>query len=102
MEKEQSALISFINMHAHKAVILKDTRCVQITKYRESGIPLDVTLKKWSMQYIVNNYDVEDKLTQWVLNQLNTYNPNKEIVIGLEFENKKLLTHVIKLEKDDD
>lgn len=101
MQKEQQALINFINLHAHKASISKNEKCVYLTKYRESGIPLNVTLDKLKEEDIIKNYDLNHRLTQWVLEQLKTYDPHKEIIIGLDF-GEFLLTHVIKLEADDD
>ena len=102
MEKERGALLNFINLHAHKASIDKFNKCVYITKFQESGIKLDVVLDKLSQDDILNKYDKDNTLVQWVLNQLNTYNQEKEVIIGLEFPNEVLLTHVIKLEMDDD
>lgn len=101
MDKEQSALLNFINLHAHKAHIDKNRRCVYVTKYNEQGIKLDIKLTKLDQDKIVQNYDVSNRLIQWVLNQLNTYDQNKEVIIGLEFDNGNLLTHVIRLAQDD-
>lgn len=102
MEKEREALLNFINLHAHKASIDKVNRCVYITKFHESGIKLDVVLDKLSQDDILRKFNKNSTLVHWVLNQLNTYNQDKEVIIGLEFSNEVLLTHVIKLEMDDD
>lgn len=101
MQKEQEALKNFINLHAHKATICKHEKCVYLTNYRESGIPLNEVLSKLKEEDIIQKYDLNHKLTQWVMNQLNTYDPQKEVIIGLDFGDF-LLTHVIKLEADDD
>ena len=102
MERERQALLNFINLHAHKASIDKVNKCVYITKFQESGIKLDVVLEKLSQDDILTRYNKDNMLIQWVLNQLNTYNQDKEVIIGLEFSSDVLLTHVIKLEMDDD
>jgi hypothetical protein len=96
MEEEQRELNSFINLHGHKAKILKE-RCIYLTKWSRQGIDIDVDLSRCSMEDICSIYDTESHLTQWTLNQISTYNPEKEVVVGLEFDGGKILSHVIRL-----
>jgi len=100
MEDEQSALISFIKLHAHKAVIHNE-RCIYLAKYDPSGIPLSVVLDRYSYENLLQSFDKESRLNHWVFKQVQTYDVNKEIVIGLEFSKSKILSHVIKLIPDD-
>ena len=102
MEVQRKELLSFINIHAHKAIINKNNRQVHIAKFSEKGIPLNVELDIWTQDEIVNYFDMDNHTTRWVIHQLQTYNPEREIVIGLEFQNKTLLTHVICLQKEED
>lgn len=100
MEEEQSALKSFINLHAHKAVIHKE-RCIYLTKYEPTGIPLNVVLDRYSFDNLLHSYDKDSKINHWVFQQVQTYDIDKEIVIGLEFSKSKILAHVIRLIQDD-
>ena len=100
MNEEQSALISFINTHAHKAVIHNERR-IYLAKYNDSGIPLDVVLDRYSYDNLLHSFDKESRLNHWVFKQVQTYDVNKEIVIGLEFSKSKILSHVIRLIQDD-
>lgn len=98
MEKEQAALMSFVNLHGRKAQI-SSARQIHLVKYNESGIPLDVTLECLTLDDVVKHFDTNDRRIQWVLNQIQTYNTDKEAVIGLQFPERIILSHVIRLKK---
>ena len=99
MEEEQKALQAFVSMHAKKASI-KKYRCAHLTEYKKTGIPLNVALEEFSIENVQNTFDCDNKLVQWTLNQLTTYDYDKEIVIGLMFPNNTLLTYVVRLFPD--
>lgn len=101
MDAEQKSLINFINLHAHKATLHSDRR-IHITQYNKDGYPLNTVLKVLSIDDIINNYDTNNKLVHWVIRQVSTYDVASEVVIGIEYPNKSLLAHVLKIIKDED
>lgn len=102
MNHEQEVLMSFIKLHGHKAKINKNERCIHLVNYSASGIPLHSSLTIYNMDEMLTNYDLNSKLVQWVLNQMNTYDIDKEVILGIVFSNSNILAHVVKLIRDDD
>ena len=102
MEEKRIALNAFVNLHGHKASLNRNARQVYITKFRDAGIPLNIELDTITREDITKEFNLEDYTTRWVITQLNTYDPDREVVMGLEFENNTLLTHVIRLAAEED
>ena len=97
MQEEQAALNSFVQLHAKKAV-LSPERYVYLVHHSAGGVPLDVTLERFTIQNVLEmkqRFDAESRLVQYMIHQMNTYDPQKEIVIGLIFSRSNVLAHVV-------
>ena len=93
--KVEQALISFVNVHARKVEVSND-RCVYLAEYNENGVNVDVVLKQYTIEQIISNFDTNDQLIRWLIQQIQTYNVKKEIVLGLIFSKSEILAHVIR------
>lgn len=101
MEREQEELRRFINLHASKAALSAERR-LHLATWSASGVPLDVELATWSVEDVFRAFSQESMLVRWTMRQLQTYDVDREIVIGLDFGDGKLLAHVVRLVPDED
>lgn len=95
MEREQKALNAFVHMHAHKATQPKDTRVAHLAHFHPSGMPLDTVLTQYTIEDLASVLDCETHLSRWLMRQVQTYDLDKEHVVGLLFENGTALAHVV-------
>lgn len=100
MENEQSALTAFVQVHAPKAQLHKE-RCAFLTQYKENGISIDTVLERYTLDKITRMFEI-NPLTRWLINQMQTYDPDKEVIIGLIFSQENILAHVVRLKVDED
>jgi hypothetical protein len=102
MEQEQDALKHFINLHCNKVALSKE-RCLHYTDFKESGVSLNVKLETMDQEEFRSKMDMTNPLNQWVMNQMTTFDPDHEILIGLRFRHSFVLSHVVRLKpKEDD
>jgi hypothetical protein len=100
MEEEQHALNAFVQLHAPKAELHKE-RCVFLSNHHSSGMQLDTVLTRYTLQQVIDYFD-RNTLTMWLINQIQTYNPDKEVIIGLIFTQSSVLAHVVTLKVDEE
>lgn len=101
MEREQEELRNFINLHACKATLSQERR-IHLMDWSPAGTALDAELAVFTIDDVLKSHNAENTLVRWTLRQLQTYDVDKEIVIGLNFGSDKLLSHVIRLIPDED
>ena len=101
MEYEQEILRNFMQLHAHKIKLNTSTRCLNFIRVaKQNGtIPLDVKFETLTAEILVQSYNMNDIRNRWVFKQLSTYDPAKEIIIGIDFEGI-FLSHVVKIVKE--
>lgn len=99
MEEQQKALNSFVQVHANKLAIRKDKRVAHLVNYSVSGIPLNITLTQYTLEDLreANILDDSSPLVHWLFQQIQTYDIDRENIIGLIFDKKTVLAHVVKL-----
>ena len=100
MEDEQRALTAFVQLHAPKAQLHKE-RCAFLTQYISNGISIDTVLERYTLDQITRMFEM-NHLTRWLINQMQTYDPDKEVIIGLIFSESNVLAHVVRLIVDED
>lgn len=108
MEQEQKALTAFVRLHGSR---LKGTssndRVAHLVEYSSAGVPLDIPLSPYSVEDVVGRFDTESHPVRWLIKQMQTYEPSSSAVLGLIFNEKTVLAHVIqcgspKTDADDD
>ena len=106
MEKEQHELLSFVKLHANKARITKD-RCAHLVEFKNGRIPIDCTLTTMTHDDILLYFSDKDKnkspldkpLVRWLMQQIATYDNDKEVIMGIIFSEEIVLAHVVKKSK---
>ena len=96
MEREQKALNAFLKLHGHKAQI-RDERCVHLTEYAET-MPLNISLTQFSPENVISFFNMQMRPSQWLMQQVSTYDTSKERVVGLIFSKDVVLAQVIQLD----
>lgn len=99
MEEQRKALDSFVQVHANKLTIRRDKRVVHLVNYSPSGIPLNITLTQYTLEDLREARILDDSspLVHWLFQQIQTYDIDREHIIGLIFDKKTVLAHVVKL-----
>ena len=97
MEEEQKALYSFVHLHANRLRDrpAKDPHVVYMAPFSPVSMPLDITLEPYTVDEIREAFDTNSTLVRWLLRQVETYNPEREIILGLIFDKTRVLAHVI-------
>ena len=104
MADEQPVLDSFVRLHANRLPECSSERVCYLVEHR-SAIPLNVPLTPFSRENIVERFDTDSTTVRWLLNQLTTYDPTRESILGLVFRDDHILTHVVRrggLREDED
>lgn len=98
MEFERKALESFVSVHADRILTnlpsVKE-RIVILAPYSTQGVPLSVDYEMYDAHGFQNKFNTESRLVQWVLEQMHTYDTERQLIVGLWFSTDTVLTHVI-------
>ena len=49
----------------------------------------------FTMQNVVDEFDTESELVRWLLNQMSTYDPGRQTIVGLVFDASTILSEVL-------
>jgi len=52
-------------------------------------------LVAFTRENVVEEFDVESELVRWLLNQMSTYEPTRQCIVGLAFDKSTILTDVL-------
>ena len=97
MELEQQALDAFLRVHIAKARDAPDDEAgVLLVDYRESGIPLEATAFFHTREDVIDRFDTNSPLVLHLIKQIEDQDPNTNVVMGLVFDNQRVLAQVIK------
>lgn len=95
MDTEIRELNAFVNIHAHK-VPRSMNRVVHLARQHDNSLALDASFQAYTVDDINREFDRSQTLVQWLLKQISTYNIDKEVVLGIIFQNGTILAHVVK------
>lgn len=52
-------------------------------------------LVAFTRENVVDEFDAESDLVRWLLNQMSTYQPTRQCIVGLVFDSKIILSDVL-------
>ena len=52
-------------------------------------------LVAFTRENVVEEFDVESELVRWLLNQMSTYEPTRQCIVGLVFDNSTVVSDVL-------
>ena len=99
---DSAKVADVLKVHAHKIIGHGDktTRCVFLLLAEEDGtVNLEATFIKHSAEDCVDGLDTNKRSVQFLMNQVTTYNPEKQILAGVKFKNGEVLCHVFARKK---
>lgn len=100
MEDERRKLSMFIQFHAHRPELDQDRRCAHLARPDADGcVPMDVKIEKMGVEELKEALNLGSEATPPVLflmNQLKTYDPEKEMIMGLIFSRDCALASVVR------
>lgn len=53
------------------------------------------SLVAFTRENVVEEFDVESELVRWLLNQMSTYEPTRQCIVGLVFDKTTILSDVL-------
>ena len=90
----------FINLHGKRIVNEPIQRVAYLAKFSENGMSLACEINAYTLEYIVNNFNVESPLVRWIIKQIQTHDMyNGEQVLGLIFDKNTIHSEVIKMKR---
>ena len=93
IEDMRRNLATFLSLHAQKAC--KTTDRVVFLQYYSDTMPIDMPLLVFDQNDVLTELDKESELVRWLLNQMRTYNPDCQRVVGLIFDKQHVLSEVL-------
>ena len=108
MNFEQQQLQTFVELHASR-LLRQDTsvspppgksgiRGAYLAQFSLTGISLNVPLTFYTVDKIMlgdGALNTSSGLVRWLLQQIKTYNPEKQVILGLIFDESTVLSHVL-------
>lgn len=94
MQDTQRELDNFAKLHAPR-VKLSDERCIYLARKTEDHIPLDVHLEPFTLEDITAQLDVNTRPVQWLIRQLQTYDVQKQVALGILYTKGEVFAHVV-------
>ena len=49
----------------------------------------------FTRENVIEEFDVESELVRWLLNQLSTYDPTRQCIVGLVFDKTRIISDVL-------
>lgn len=95
MEEERRIFHTFMGVHAHKAP-LRDERCAHLMFRSAASSTILDPLITLTRDEILQELDSSSELVRWLLNQVSTYDPSCQRVVGLVFDTKTVLSEVLR------
>lgn len=100
MERERRLYKTFLAMHAGKARPT-DHPVAHLQFYSET-MPLDAPLLALTREDVVDALDPDhSELVRWLLEQMRTYDCTKQCIVGLVFDERTVLSDVLRYTGDD-
>ena len=105
MEAERKIFHSFLAMHAHKASTTKEPIahlqfCDATYGSADAGstatIPHGAPLIALTRDQVMIELDASSDLVRWLLQQMNTYDPTTQRIVGLVFDRRTVLSEVLR------
>lgn len=56
---------------------------------------MSAPLVAFTRENVVEEFDVESELVRWLLNQMSTYEPTRQCIVGLVFDKSTILSDVL-------
>ena len=94
---DSAKVVDVLKVHAHKLMRHEDTatKCAFLLFAEENDtVNLDATFIKHCVEDCIESLDTNKRSVQFLMNQVTTYNPEKQILAGVKFKNGEVLCHV--------
>ena len=95
MEEQRRRFRGFLELHAHKAVTTEEP--VAHLQFASDTMALDAPLLQLTREDVLEALDPEgSELVRWLLEQMRTYDCTRERIVGLVFDEKTVLSEVLR------
>ena len=96
MDVEQRALEAFVKLHGHKLKgVTRNEPTAFLARYGVNGVALEAKVTAYSVNNVINDFDTSNTTVQFLLHQMQTYDPRTSHILGLIFSESSVLAHVI-------
>ena len=96
MEERRRAYSAFMTCRAtHVAPTEEPVAHLQFFDPSERASHMTGPLVAFSRDNVVAEFDVDSELVRWLLNQMSTYEPTRQCIVGLVFDPRTILSDVL-------
>ena len=90
-DDKRRAFRSFLSMHSHKAHAT-DEPCAFL-QFHAPHMPYDLELLRFTREDVLEALDPKrSELVRWLLEQMRTYTPHRQCIVGLIFDERTVLS----------
>ena len=95
MEKQRCAYSAFMTLQSTGVRPTKEP-IAHLQFYDETtSSHMSAPLVAFTRENVVDEFDTESDLVRWLLNQMSTYEPTRECIVGLVFDKATILSDVL-------
>ncbi len=94
MDNNQELFKVFLTMHNKKAKTTKEP--IAYLVHKEDCLKAETPLVAWKEHHLVNYFDHDSKQFQWLMKQLKTYDYENEVILGMFYDKKSVISEVLK------
>lgn len=95
MDEKRRVYSAFMTLRA-KGLTCTDEPMAYLQFYDPStSSHMSAPLVAFTRENVVQEFDAESELVRWLLNQMSTYEPTRQCIVGLVFDSKTILSDVL-------
>lgn len=96
MEEQRRIFDTFCALHAHKARPTEEP-IAHLQFYNAAAMPIELPLLQLTRDDVLEALDADgSELVRWLLEQMRTYDCTRERIVGLIFDRRTVLSHVLR------
>lgn len=93
MERERKIYETFLSMAAKRAPCPRERLCY--LQFYDGHLSAETPLVAMSAQDVLDCLSPEDVTVRWLLNQMRTFDPHTQKVVGLVFDRARVVSDVL-------
>jgi hypothetical protein len=93
MEAQRRAFATFLSLHAQKARTTSEP--IAHLQFHGTTTSVHEPLIAFTMQNVLDEFDTDSELVRWLLNQMSTYDPERQTIVGLVFDASTIISEVL-------
>ena len=95
MDEKRRVYSAFMTVRA-KGVTCTEEPVAHLQFYdSKDSSHMSASLVAFTREDVAEEFDTESELVRWLLNQMSTYEPTRQCIVGLVFDSKTIISDVL-------